>query len=143
MNNDNNEKKEVMMACSKGSFITSIIFLVLSVLATFFTIYFAAIITQTQEVDNAAEGIAFVFVFIILIIPVLGAAILSAIFDIINIIIYARMLKTEKKTYGKVGLIISIVFLVTVILTIVLMFAKIESGNIVEVVTTTAENVTS
>ena len=53
------------------------------------------------------------------------------------------MLKTEKKTYGKVGLIISIVFLVTVILTIVLMFAKIESGNIVEVVTTTAENVTS
>jgi len=137
------KNNDVIMACSKASIVWSIILLVLSIISAFFAMYFALIILGEHEVDSAAAGIAFVFVFIILLVPVLIASGLNVIFDIINIVIYSRMLKTDKAKYAKVGLVITIILLVAVVSAVVTMFVMLKTGNIVEVVTTTTDATTT
>ncbi len=137
------KNNDVIMACSKASIVWSIILLVLSIVSAFFAMYFALIILGEHEVDSAAAGIAFVFVFIVLLVPVLVASGLNVIFDIINIVIYSRMLKTDKAKYAKVGLVITIILLVAVVSAVVTMFVMLKTGNIVEVVTTTTEATTT
>lgn len=137
------KNNDVIMACSKASIVWSIILLVLSIVSAFFAMYFALIILGEHEVDSAAAGIAFVFVFIILLVPVLIASGLNVIFDIINIVIYSRMLKTDKAKYAKVGLVITIILLVAVVSAVVTMFVMLKTGNIVEVVTTTTDATTT
>lgn len=137
------KNNDVIMACSKASIVWSIILLVLSIISAFFAMYFALIILGEHEVDSAAAGIAFVFVFIVLLVPVLAASGLNVIFDIINIVIYSRMLKTDKAKYAKVGLVITIILLVAVVSAVVTMFVMLQTGNIVEVVTTTTDATTT
>lgn len=137
------KNNDVIMACSKASIVWSIILLVLSIISAFFAMYFALIILGEHEVDSAAAGIAFVFVFIVLLVPVLAASGLNVIFDIINIVIYSRMLKTDKAKYAKVGLVITIILLVAVVSAVVTMFVMLKTGNIVEVVTTTTDATTT